>query len=237
VGGDRGGFDVQLLGRLCIQAEATGSAWLHESHILMALLDPPRPTVAAEALRHAGVDEDRLRAWCEAEGARDRAEHLAEHGAVVTGVSSTAAQQVVVARAHGLAVASGVSVADEHLLLALMYDGGDGFLTEFDVDRGALYEYLGDHGVVVPPLPPPTATPHVRMTQRVYVRFPHASSVLRELARRHPPGAGDGFGVNTDAVPPGWVAFVTSDGIDLATIVASVIPDGEWELGDVDGGG
>jgi hypothetical protein len=225
VGRDVSGWYGPLLLRLFRQAEATGSRWLHEWHIVMALLDPPEPTVASAALAHVALDRDQLRAWCDAAAAD------APDGADgVAGMSSTPAQQIVVARAHGLAVASGTPVTDEHLLLALMYDGGDGFLTSLDVDRDALYAYLADHGVAVPPIRPPAASSRPPMTRRVYVRSRHADAVVRELARRYPPGA-ERWDTNEDRARPDWVWFVASDGIDLEAVVRSVVPDLHWGTG------
>lgn len=197
------------------QAQRRGEVAARAPHVVLALLDPPQPTVAGAVLHELGLDHASVAARTPRfdGGQADQARRS---------TTSTPALHQLDALAQGLALAEGLAEpADHHALLALLYaePRQGSALVDLDVDPDEVYEALRRRGVTVPPFRPPAVPlgpgPH---GPRLYVLDADARAVRLALLEQHPPPRGAMWGLNVSRWRPGWIWFTAEDVIDLGAI-------------------
>lgn len=201
-----------LLERAYAQARARGDRVASVTHVVLALLDPPEPTVARQVLLTVGVDTARLPV-VDGDG---------------TSVSSSIPLHEVERFARGLALAAGrIEPTDEEMLLALVYQhagGSSSTLSEIDVDPHEVYDELAARGVTVPAVPPPLPRLHGPWGPVVYVPLDQRDAVSRRRMLHHPPGTRR-WGINSDRTKPGMARFIAEDDVDLPTLARQAVDD------------
>ena len=210
--------DHALLRRSFDQAQRLGQGWCGPEHVLLALLDPPGPTVAATVLREAGLTAEavaeRLRRTTGAAGGTPR------------GIATNPAWGACAGMAQGVALAAGSrEVRDEHALLALVYEGRlDDLLDDGgDLAPAELVARLAEHGVAVPALLPPEAPPPAGPPgPRVYFPCADHARVTKGLAERVRPGVRWGWNTDGDGRRC-WAGG--EDEADLPALVRSLVTD------------
>jgi hypothetical protein len=204
-------------------AREHGSSTVHTWHIVRILAYPESPTVASEALWACGLDADRLETAMAITGHR-------KPSGLPEGISSTPAQQMIFARAEGLALAAGTSITDEQMLVALMYDGDGRDLAGLSLTLDGLYSYLAERGVNIPSrLPPPQPRPF-RHEQRIYVPSGEAGRAFHETIVRFHHSNDRKWGLNKSTARRGDHYYDAETTIDLAAIARATLNDDEWEL-------
>ncbi|MGE0730674.1 MAG: Clp protease N-terminal domain-containing protein [Acidimicrobiia bacterium] len=194
------------------EARRQGARAATSHHVLRALLR--RPSAAQRALLAAG------------------AEAADPDAAPPSGTtSSTPALHSIEAFACALALAEGRDrPADEHLLIALVYEHrtGSSALLNADLDPDELYDLLAEQGVHLPPVRPPAPPlPDGPLGPFVYVPQPRANNVISVLRAQHPPGTLHWM-INVSQWKPGWVYFIAEEAIDLASLVSTALaPTGD----------
>ena len=201
------------------EAQKLGHAHGTDEHILLALLEPARETVARSVLNDLGVDY---------ELARDRFGWQPD-ATTPRGTSSTPRWHQTRGRAEGLALAAGAeTVHDEHFLLAVAYaDDGRGALARLDLEPDEVVAALRDRGVPVPPVRPRlTPTPAGPPGPAVYGPLgDDADAVVRALRDRY--GTGLHWGWNLSSWKPGYGVLTAEDEIPLVALARKVVPDAE----------
>lgn len=199
-------------------AQRHGSATLHAWHVVEALITVDPPTVACHALLAAGLQRERLDHYVPTDPSLDGA------------VSSTPAQQMIFARAEGIALAEGSStVTDEHLLLAMLFAGDGHDIASLGVQLDVAYQYLSDHGVRVPVLRPALQPRAPQFVNRIYVRNTANRAFGRTLATLHL-SRDRQFGMNVSFARPGWRWYDAEATIDLEAIARATLDDADWEI-------
>jgi hypothetical protein len=197
------------------EATEHGYYWLGGIHLMLALLNPPAPTLAQEVL----------------EGLSLRYDELVSRR---PGPQQTSSDEPVVPNpwfykcvsfANALALSDGVAVRDEHLLLALAYFDEGSELTDHDVDPDEVYDALVTRGVAVPPLRPGiAATPIGPFGPRVYFAGDDFSVVIEAFSEQFPPGTAH-WGWNVSQWRPGLYWIDSEDEIDAAAIARGAVSD------------
>jgi hypothetical protein len=195
------------------EAKAHGYTWLGTVHLLMALVRPSTPTVASQALEELGLRYDDMVARLP-HPRRTRADD---------GIMTNPRYQMYVSFATALALAEGVEVTDEHVLLALIYRDDGETLTDFDLDPDEVYDALVRDGVTVPSVRPPVATtPLGPPGPRVYFPGEDFGAVVDALAEQ---SGSTHWGWNVSQWRPGQYWIDSEDEIDAAVIVRAAVSD------------
>lgn len=192
-----------------------GDTVLAVQHLLLALLDPPEPTVACAVLNGLGLEFDAYRA------------SLPVLKGEYSGISSSPRQQSTEAFALALGLGLGSAVpTDEHVLMALVYENHDATgstLIHAGLDPDEVYDELARRGVLLPRFrPPPVLSPTGPAGPRVYVPSNEASAVGWALREQHPPG-GLHWGMNVSAWKPGYHWYDAEDEIDLPALARAAV--------------
>jgi hypothetical protein len=199
-------------------ARRRGLSTIHPWHVVEALITVDRSTVASRALLAAGLRRDRLELFAPADPSTDGS------------VTSTPAQQMIFARAEGLALAEGASkVTDEHLLLAMLFAGDGSDIAHLGIKLDVAYEYLCEHGVRVPVLRPAPQPRIARFVKRIYVRDTASREFRVTLSRFHV-SRDRRFGMNISSARPGWRWYDAGATIDLEAIAHATLDDADWEI-------
>lgn len=217
-------WDVASVGeverRAMLEASRIGHEFCLSSHFLLAVLNPPKPTLAAEVLTELGADY---------EAAYRR---LALMGGKLTegqGPTSAPTYQMLKGWTQGLAVGSGApGVTDEHVLLALAFGmgGGDADVWMLGIDPDDVIEGLTRRGVPVPSVRPAVAGPPIRMGLVVYFESTHHGAVMKRIWERFPhPGASSvPWGSRGQSQwKPGFSSVWAAEEISLEEIVRSIV--------------
>ena len=203
----------QFISRAGAEAAKLHHGYVGVDHLLLALLNPPEPTVALEVFGALGMsydDEvDKVRKW----NRRSRKQ----------GRSVNPALQHLLGRCEGIAIGLGsAEVRDEHALLAMLYSGDDRLLSTLDPDEIATvirrFE-LAMPGI----LPPVLANPPGPWGPWVYVRWDQLSEVTKKLGELHPPGT-VWWGINKSKWKRDYWYVHGEDEIPMEAIVRSVLP-------------
>ncbi len=203
------------------------SATVHAWHIVRVLAYPESPAVAAVALWACGLDSEALASMTARPGTRDDS---ALPPVFAGSISSTPAQQMIFARAERLALADGTPMSDEHLLLALLYDGEGRDLANLGVVLDDLYRYLAEHGVRVPRMLPPPQPRMYRHVQRIYVPRGESSRSFHVTLFRFHHSSDRKWGTYISTARPGQQYYDAEATIDLGAIARATLNDDEWEL-------
>lgn len=211
------GLAHQLVKRAGDEARRSDFPAIWKEHLLLAVLNPPEPTVAQQVLNELGVNYE------------DAVAHSprAPDDEKERGPRTSPSFHEAAAFASAVAVSQGApSVSDEHVLVALLYDehrSTGSAITWIDLDPDEIYDALAARGVAVPPLRPPVpATPFGPVGDSIY--FPEAdeSAVRQALRDLHP-------GEFTPCAPskwkPGHWYLWGEEYFDLASMVRKVVTD------------
>jgi hypothetical protein len=199
-------------------AQRQGSATMHSWHVVEALITVDPPTVASQALLTAGLQRERLD------------QLVPTHPPTNNSVSSTPAQQMIFARAEGIALVEGTTkVTDEHLLLAMLFAGYGDDIASLGVQLDVAYQYLADHGVQVPVLRPALQPRAPQFVKRIYVRNTATREFHRTLATFHV-SRDRRFGMNSSRARPGWTWYDAEVTIDIEAIARATLDDADWEI-------
>jgi hypothetical protein len=156
--------DTTLVRRAAKEAEAFDHGVLGPDEIVLALLQPPEPTIASSVLADVGLTHAAV-----VESLSSRARPSASTRP--RGFGTNPAWGRCTGMADGMALGRGATqVADEDVLLALLYQGWlDHHLEQVDATAGEVTERLAARGVRVPTvLPSEPDTPRGPMGPRVY---------------------------------------------------------------------
>jgi hypothetical protein len=212
------GDGLSIIGRAFKEAMSLRQEHCGTDHVLLALLDPPKPTAASQVLQHLGITKEGVAADLERMSRRSRK----------LSTTSTPALQHVVGMAEGLAIGMGASdITDEHVLLALAYGdlSGQARLLTVDFDADDLVAALRAKRV-----PVPKVAPH--LSERLvgpfgpWVYFPVEDfpAVAKELGGVHPPGTLL-WGTNSSKWKKGYWYIHGDDEIDMETLVRRAVRD------------
>lgn len=166
--------------RAFTEAQLLKQSFCTQEHFLLALLNPPEPTLALDVLNELGITYESVRARASKMGRSSK-----------KGVRSTQAYQLILGWAQGIAIGMAEPFRDEHALLALAYGdmGGEPLLVWFDLDPQDVIDLLRSKGAPVPGvLPPGPPTPTGPYGPFVYYPREVFSSVMEELGKEYPPG-------------------------------------------------
>lgn len=192
-------------------------------HVVLALLDEHRPSIAQEVLRENGLDRARTEASAARQYRRDDVDASTPRGA------TTGPQwHETAGRAQGFAATLGDGAHDpEHVLLALLWQPHDRWfaylLGAAQTSREAVVAALAGRGVPLPHRPLPDLPPP--MTQAA--AFPTARvNDLNWALRRSSPNLHWGIGSDPEDDERG-VVLAAAD-VDLATVLDEVVGAGAW---------
>ena len=195
------------------EARQRDDVYCGDHHLLLAVLQPPEPTIASRVLATLGLRADEVAAQL------PRGERTREDDSLVL----NPAFQMSVAFAQALALAQGIPVGDEHVLLTLMYRNEGETLTSHDIDPDEAYDELARHGVIVPAARPPVArTPLGPFGPRVYLSGDDFSAVIDALSEQ---SGSTRWGWNVSQWRPGQYWIDSEDEIDAAAIVRAAVAD------------
>jgi hypothetical protein len=207
-----------VLSRAMEQARTRGHEVCGSVHVLLALLEPPQPTVVSQVLAELGVSAD------------DVAARLAPDPGEPPESIGTRTEYTLLDRfATGIAVAQGdTRVRDEHVLLALLYADhsmGGSFVTWAGIDPDEAYDALARRGVAVPPRRPGVVpTPLAPAGPHVYFLWSDAHAVSAAQRERYAPGSRM-IGFNHSLWKPRYCYLTAEDDIDLAEMVRGAVAD------------
>jgi ClpA/ClpB-like protein len=215
-------WDASASSNISRRAFAEAHALRHghciDLHFLLALLKPPAPTAAAaKALKELGVTYEEVRRQVADRMRGQRRSH---------GVSSTPTYQLILGWAQGIAIVMGDSrLTDEHVLLAILYEGygGSSRLDSFDIDPDEVVERLRADGIQTPRVEPPAAEASTG-PQGPWVYFPEEDwgAVTQELVKDHPPGTAH-WGTNRSKWKMGHWYVIGEDTIPMEAIVRRAV--------------
>lgn len=192
------------------EAQLLKQSFCTQEHFLLALLNPPQPTIALQVLNELGITYDGVRARASKMGRTSN-----------KGASSTQSYQLILGWAQGIAIGMAQPFRDEHALLALAFGdmGGEPLLVWFDLDPQDVVELLGSKGAPVPDvLPPAPPTPVGPFGPWVYFPTEVFGSVTKELVKDFPPGTVH-WGTNRSKWKKGFWYVHGEDTIPMEQIV------------------
>lgn len=184
-------------------------------HILLAILNPDTPTIAADVLNEVGITHSLV---------NERFIALRETG-TSSGVLSTVAFEACMGLILGMALArSRIEVSDEDALISLVYgDFGTrpGLLAQFDVDLGSITVALRARGAIVPNLLPPVE-PILQFGPRVYFPAEYATAATEEMVKLQRQ-TGTEWAINSSRWKPGCVWIDSPSAIDTTVALRNVV--------------
>jgi hypothetical protein len=211
--------DHQFIARALTQATKLQHGYTGVDHLMLALLDPPKPGLASDVLADLGLvyelEQDRVKKQSRRSRKQDR--------------RVTPAMQQLLGRSQGIAIGMGATeLSDEHVLLALLYGEHDR-ISPF-VDPDDVLAALHSRGFAIP-----AVWPSVPITfsgpwgPYVYLSWDELSIVTTELAERYPPGTVI-WGMNKSKWKREHWYIHGEDEIPMEEIVRSLLPGDEIEV-------
>ena len=208
-----------IIKRAFAEAQDLRHRYCTDLHFLLALLNPPAPTAAAEVLVELGLSYG---------GVRDELLRRYRPGRRRAGTSSSPMYQLILGWAQGIAIGMGASsVTAEHVLLATVYGGygGVSMLVGLGVDPDEVVARLRERGIQTPSLQPPVApTPGGPSGPWVYFPKDMWSAVTQELVKDYPPGTSH-WGTNKSKWKRDHSYVVGEDHIPMEAVVRRVVRD------------
>lgn len=211
-----------VMHRALREAVRLGHRSVGPAHIVLALLDEHRPSIAQEVLRASGIDRERVEA-----SVNRQFRHL-DDSVSPGGARTGPLWHETAGRAQGFAATLGEGAdAPEFVLLALLWQPGDRWFAEVlssaDTSREVILSALAARGVPVPPsqlpeLPPPK-------TQAAAFPRSHMNDVNWALRRTHP-DLGWGIGRDPEDDELGVVLAVAD--VELGPVLDDVVGKGAW---------
>lgn len=189
-----------------------GSTWCGAEHIFLTLVEGDDAGPACVALTSTGIDASIV-------------DYLAkEEGGANPGASPNPRHHKIIGITTGLALAAGTEEADEHALLALIYEG---FLVDLvgEEKTGVLLASLRESGVPVPALAPPAESRRPDLVTRIYHPSSDSAAVVAAMIKRFPPPDSLIWGVNKSQWKDGFDWLNADQACNAAQIVVSVCED------------
>ena len=193
------------------------------AHIVLALLDEHRPSIAQQVLQENGIDRARIEAAADRQYRQGMDEHTPPRGATAEPLWHETA-----GRAQGFSATVGVGADDaEHVLLALLWQPHHRWfadlLSSAGTSKDVILAALTARGVPVPQsqlpqLPPPTTQAATFPSSRVN----DVNWALRE---------GDpslSWGIGSDPENKELSVVLAAANVDLATVLDDVVGEGAW---------
>jgi hypothetical protein len=164
------------------EAEALGHGWLAELHILLGI--SRTDSRARRALDAVGITHRRLQ-----EAANELLEGSASdpEGPELVMTMFNPAGARAVNWAEGYATGRGETPADDHLLLAILWDNvcfSASVFRHLGVSRAAVVEALRREGASAPDADPPADRPQVEWGDKIELTMDELRVVVRELPKR-----------------------------------------------------
>jgi len=206
--------EFEYISRADAEASKLHHGYIGVLHLILALLNPPEPTVVLEVLGALGIsydDElDKVKKWNRPSRKQGR------------GVNP--ALQQLLGRCEGIAIGMGAAeMKDEHALLAILYAAYDRLLAALDPDDIAVV--MTRFGLAMPGTSPPVlGNPPGPWGPWVYVRRESLSEVTKKLAELHPPGT-VWWGMNKSKWKRDSWYVHGEDEIPMERIVRTVLPE------------
>lgn len=193
------------------------------AHIVLALLDEHRPSIAQQVLQENGIDRARIEAAADRQYRQGMDEHTPPQGATAEPLWHETA-----GRAQGFSVTLGAGADDaEHVLIALLWQPHHRWfadlLTSAETSRDVIVAALAARGVPVPQsslpqLPPPKTQAAAFPTSRV--------NDVNWALRESDPSLNWGIGIDPEDKELSVVLAAAN--VDLATVLDDVVGEGAW---------
>jgi hypothetical protein len=218
----------RLLGRAWKEAEDLGHDWVGGEHFLLALLRPGDDSVAAQALRDAGLTHEAfaeafVHVLADAEEAKSSRRPKKPKPRREVKLNPAAYQSM--GFAEGVAAGLGATAAGpEHVVVAVIWDQWSPttrVLQRLGVRREDIVDRLAGLGVPLPPVGLPPLAERSR-GKTVVVPIEQLRALVAELPGLLPPGSH--FGFNHDG-EQGWLT--AGEGVDLPKYIALALD--AWE--------
>jgi hypothetical protein len=204
------------------EATRLGHRSVGPAHIVLALLDEHRPSIAQEVLQGCGIDRERIEA-----SAHRQFRHVDD--AVPPGWATTGPLwHETAGRAQGLAATLGQEAGESELvLLALLWQPHDRWfadlLSSAQTSREVIVAALAARGVPVPRVPMPGLPP----PKTQVAAFPKslANDVNWALRRTHPDL---NWGIGSDPEDDELSVVLAVADVNLGTVLDDVVGKGAW---------
>lgn len=193
------------------------------AHIVLALLDENRPSIAQEVLQENGIDRPRVEAAVARQYRLGMDEHSPRRGATAEPLWHETA-----GRAQGFSATLGVGAEDpEHVLLALLWQPHSRWfadlLSSAETSRDGILAALAERGVPVPQSPlPQLPPPKTQAAAFPSSRVNDVNWALRESDPRL------NWGIGSDPEDKELMVVLAAADVDLATVLDDVVGEGAW---------
>jgi ATP-dependent Clp protease ATP-binding subunit ClpA len=193
------------------------------AHIVLALLDEHRPSIAQEVLQASGIDRARIEAATHRQYRQGMDEHTPPRGATAEPLWHETA-----GRAQGFSATLGAGADDpEHVLLALLWQPHHRWfadlLSSAETSRDVIVAALAARGVPVPQSPPPELPPP--KTQAAAFPKSRVNDVNWALRQSAP---NLNWGIGSDPEEKELSVVLAAGNVDLATVLDDVVGEGAW---------
>lgn len=193
------------------------------AHIVLALLDEHRRSIAQEVLQANGIDRTRVEAAADRQYRQGMDEHTPPRE-----VTAGPLWHETAGRAQGFSATLGAGADDpEHVLLALLWQPHHrcfaDLLSSAGTSREVIVAALAARGVPVPQSPPPELPPP--KTQAA--AFP--KSRVNDVSWALRVSAPDlNWGIGSDPEEKELSVVLAAANVDLATVLDDVVGEGAW---------
>ena len=193
------------------------------AHVVLALLDEHRPSIAQEVLQENGIDRTRIEAAADRQYRQGMDEHTRPRGATAEPLWHETA-----GRAQGFSASVGAGADDpEHVLLALLWQPHHRWfadlLSSAETSRDVIAAALASRGVPVPQSPLPQLPPP--KTQAAAFPSSRANDVNWALREGDP---SLNWGIGSDPENKELSVVLAAANVDLATVLDDVVGEGAW---------
>lgn len=193
------------------------------AHIVLALLDENRPSIAQQVLQENGIDRPRIEAAVARQYRLGMDEHSPRRGATAEPLWHETA-----GRAQGFSASLGAGADDpEHVLLALLwqphYRWFADLLFSAETSRDGILAALAKRGVPVPQSPLPQLPPP--KTQAAAFPSSRVNDVNWALRESDP---SLNWGIGSDPEDTELMVVLAAADVDLATVLDDVVGEGAW---------
>lgn len=205
------------------EAARLGHPSVGPAHIVLALLDENRPSVAREVLQASGIDREPV------EASASRQFRPLDHDGIPPGWAMAGPLwHETAGRAQGLAATLGQGADDPELvLLALLWQPHDRWfadvLSSAQTSREVIVAALAARGVPVPPGPLPELPPP--KTQAAAFPDSRVNDVNWALRRAYPDL---NWGIGSDPEDDELSVVVAAADVDLGAVLDDIVGKGAW---------
>ena len=212
-----------VMHRALREASRLGHRSAGPAHIVLALLDEHRPSIAQEVLQANGIDRARIEAAVDRQYRQGMDEHTPPRGATAEPLWHETA-----GRAQGFSATFGAGADDpEHVLLALLWQPHHTWfadlLSSVGTSRDVIVAALAARGVPVPQSPPPELPPPT--TQAAAFPSSRVNDVNWALRESDP---NLHWGIGSDPDDKELSVVLAAANVDLAAVLDDVVGEGAW---------